>query len=410
MTQSFSRRGFLTRSALIGCSLAASPLLTPVTFAAAPWDTRLVVIVLRGGMDGIGVVQPYGDPDYAGLRKHLNGGPAHGGLDLDGFFALHPAMKRLLPIWRRGELGFVHAVSTPYRDKRSHFDGQDLLEAGTETLTGARAGWLNRMLQEIPGTNARTAFALGNGDMKILNGAAPVSNWSPDANLVMSAQAERLAHLVMEDDPLFQVALEEALSLSRSDDPELQLTDNLLEDGDADMQMSIPARARGEAHVNIAEFAASQLKQDARVASFSINGWDTHNRQKPVLAKALGQLTETILTLEKGLGPKVWSKTAIVAMTEFGRTVRENGTAGTDHGTGGAMVLAGGAVRGGRVHGRWPGLSEADLYARRDLMPTADLRAQTAWILAGLTGLDRHVLETVVFPGMQMESDPALLR
>ena len=405
MTRPVSRRKFLTRSAALGCSLAASPLLTPVSLAAAPWDTRLVVIILRGGMDALDVVQPYGDPDYAQVRRKLLGGPQHGAMDLDGFYALHPKLADLTPLWRRGELGFVQAVSTPYRDKRSHFDGQDLLEAGTVSLDGRRDGWLNRFLQHVPGAEPRTAFALGRGEMKLLNGAAPVSDWSPEANLLMSPQAERLAGLVMQDDPLFHAALNEALELSRDD--ALDLAE---EQGMSDMQMTMPRKGRGKMHRKVAEYAAEHLRKDTRIASFSINGWDTHNRQKVAMGNALERLSETILTLQSGLGPEVWGKTAIVAMTEFGRTVRENGTGGTDHGTGGAMILAGGAVRGGAVHGRWPGLAEADLYARRDLMPTGDVRASAAWVLAGLTGMDRSVLENTVFPGVEMGADQRLLR
>lgn len=178
-----SRRSLLARSAVLGCSLAASPLLTPVSFAAAPWEQRLVVIILRGGMDALDVVQPYGDPDYAALRKSLSGGPGAGAADLDGFFALHPGLAPLLPLWQRGELGFVQAVSTPYRDRRSHFDGQDLLEAGTAALGRAEGGWLNRMLQQMPGVEARTAFAIGQERMLMLEGAAPVSHWAPGQGL-----------------------------------------------------------------------------------------------------------------------------------------------------------------------------------------------------------------------------------
>lgn len=382
------RRRFLLRSAFVGCSLAASPLLTPISLAAAPWDTRLVVIILRGGMDALDVVQPYGAPEYAALRAGLNAGPAQGAEDLDGFFALHPRLAPLMPLWRRGELGFVHAVSTPYRDKRSHFDGQDLLEAGTDSLSGARDGWLNRMLTLLPGVEARTAFAIGQGEMKLLAGAAPVADWAPDADLAISPQAMRLAELVMQDDPAFHAALSEAMMLS--------------EEGSG-------SGARGRPHVKVAEFAAAQLRGDTRVVSFSINGWDTHNRQERALGPALDRLSETILTLHSGLGAPVWQKTAIVAMTEFGRTVRVNGTAGTDHGTGGAMLLAGGAIRGGRVFGDWPGLAEADLYDSRDLMPTGDVRAPAAWIMHGLTGLDMSGLQSVVFPGLDMGRDPGFL-
>ena len=124
------RRRFL-KTGLIGCSLAASPFVTPVSFASAPWDTRLVVILLRGGMDGLDVVQPYGDPAFNGLRKSLKFSRDSGAQDLDGFYALHQGLSGLMPLWQAGELSFAHAASTPYRNKRSHFDGQDLLEAGT---------------------------------------------------------------------------------------------------------------------------------------------------------------------------------------------------------------------------------------------------------------------------------------
>lgn len=389
MPAALSRRDFLFRSGLIGCSLAASPLLTPVSFADAPWDTRLVVIILRGGMDGLDVVQPYGDPAFAALRSTLSEGPAGGAHDLDGHFALHPGLGALMPMWRAGQLGFVHAVSTPYRDKRSHFDGQDLLEAGTTSLAGACDGWLNRMLQAVPGVTAQTAYAIGRDNMRLLTGAAEVANWAPDAELALSPQAERLLDLVTEPDAALYAALAEARLLAAS--------------GRA------PDKGRAPDHVEVAEFAARQLSGPARIAAFSLNGWDTHGGQKRALGNALGRLADTLLTLQDRMEGDTWSKTAVVAMTEFGRTVRQNGTQGTDHGTGGLMVLAGGAVRGGRVFGQWPGLGDGDLYQDRDLMPTGDVRAHAAWIMRGLTGLDRTTLEAAVFPGLDMGRDPGLL-
>lgn len=392
-----SRRSFLTRSSLLGCCAAASPMMTPLSFAAAPWESRLVVIILRGGMDGLDVVQPWGAPQYADLRGELGSGPANGAYDLDGFFAMHKALAPLIPLWQQGELGFMHAVATPYRHKRSHFDGQDLLEAGTPDLIGVRDGWLNRMLQNLSGVQGRTAYAIGHGDLKVLSGPAAVSDWSPDSNLDMSPQAVLLAQLVMEQDPAFHAALSEALNLSEDEEGE-------------DGNMIVPRKARGKAHIKIAEFAAEQMRGDTRVASFSINGWDTHYRQGRVIKGALSGLAETILTLKQELGTEVWQKTSIVAMTEFGRTVRLNGTGGTDHGTGGAMILAGGAVRGGRVLGRWPGLDEASLFERRDLMPTSDVRAPLAWMMQAMTGLNQDVLERIVFPGLEMGVDPGIAR
>ncbi len=389
MVSSVSRRDFLARAGVIGCSLAASPLFTPVSFAQTPWDTRLVVIILRGGMDGLDVVQPYGDPGFAALRGSLSGGPQAGALDLDGYFALHPALASLMPLWQAGQLSFVHAVSTPYRDKRSHFDGQDLLEAGTESLAGVRDGWLNRMLQVIPGVTAQTAYSVGRNDMRLMRGDAEVANWAPDADLGLSPQAVRLMDLVTESDPAIHAALAEA---------------QLLSDAAGDM-----GGPRGGNHIEIARFAADRLSQDARIAAFSLNGWDTHFHQERAILPGLKRLAETLTTLRGKMRGDTWRKTAVIAMTEFGRTARQNGTGGTDHGTGGLMVLAGGAIRGGRVFGQWPGLGDGDLYQGRDLMPTADVRAQAAWIMRGLTGIDTTTFEQSIFPGLDMGSDPGLL-
>jgi uncharacterized protein (DUF1501 family) len=389
MTSSLSRRAFLVRSGLIGCSLAASPLMAPVSFAQTPWDNRLVVIILRGGMDGLDAVQPYGDPALRGLRGTLSGGPENGAIDLDGYFALHPSLAPLMPMWTAQQLAFVHAVSTPYRDKRSHFDGQDLLEAGTAQMNGVRDGWLNRMLQTVPGVHAQTAYAIGRSDMRLLQGAAEVANWSPGADLRLSPQAVRLMELMTESDPAMHAALNEAQLLTNA---------------------SLDKPERGKpGHVHIAEFAAQQLSKDARIAAFSLNGWDTHQNQTNTLPRALDTLAETLVALKDKMRGDTWKKTAVVAMTEFGRTARQNGTRGTDHGTGGLMVLAGGAIRGGRVYGDWPGLGEGALYENRDLMPTGDVRAHTAWIMQGLTGLDRSTLEGAIFPGMHMGDNPGLL-
>lgn len=389
MTSPLSRRDFLLRSGIIGCSLAASPLVTPVSLAQTPWDNRLVVIILRGGMDGLDAVQPYGDPALRQLRSTLSVGPENGAFDLDGYFALHPGLAPLMPMWRAQQLSFVHAVSTPYRDKRSHFDGQDLLEAGTTDLAGVRDGWLNRMLQSVPGVHAQTAYAIGRSDMRLLKGVADVANWAPGSELQLSPQAVRLMELMTESDPTMHAALAEAQLLSES---------------------SMENSKRGTSgHVQIAEFAAHHLSNDARIAAFSLNGWDTHQNQMNTLPRAFNKLAETLVALKGKMRGNTWEKTAVVAMTEFGRTARQNGTRGTDHGTGGLMVLAGGAIRGGRVFGDWPGLGEGALYQDRDLMPTGDVRAHTAWIMQGLTGLDRATLEGAVFPGVDMGRDPGLL-
>ena len=367
----------------IGCSLAASPLVTPVAFAQAPGENRLIVIVLRGAMDGLDAIQPAGDPAYALLRPTLAGT----GAALTDFWALHPALEPLRPLWAAGEFGAAHAVSTPYRDRRSHFDGQDILEAGTPDLGGGvRDGWLNRLVGTLGVSDPEVAYAVGRERMLILEGAARVASWSPEARLALSPQAERLLDLVYEGDPLFEIAAQDAVRIANETAGE--------------------AVEREAGHLRLARFVASRLAGETRIASFSLGGWDTHGSQQNFLGRALGNLAETVLALREGLGP-VWGRTGVLMMTEFGRTARENGTRGTDHGTGGALLFAGGALRGGQVVGPWPGLEE--LYADRDLMPVRDVRAHAGWVIRELFGVAAGDVERVVFPGVEMGARSGML-
>lgn len=385
-TANLSRRGFLSKVAMTGvagCCLAANPFSTPITLAAMPGDHRLVVIVLRGGMDGLDIVRPVGDPAYAAARPKLAAGKT--GPMLDNFFALNPGLADLMPLWRKGSLGFAHAVSTPYRDKRSHFEGQDVLEAGLAQVDGydkPDSGWLNRLTGLIPDATARTAFSIGREGELLLKGDAPATSWYPDTALTLSSQGERLMQLIYEPDPLFGDVAAQAFELIASSDPD-----------------ALDPKTPG--HIRIADYLAQQLLGETRLATFSLSGWDTHGRQTQALKRPVAALSDTILRLHEQLGP-VWDKTAILAMTEFGRSVRENGTAGTDHGTGGAMLIAGGAVRGGMVHGDWPGLDEASLYDRRDLMPARDVRSYAASAIAALFGTGSSDLERTVFPGLDL--------
>lgn len=170
----------------------------------------------------------------------------------------------------------------------------------------------------------------------------------------------------------------------------------------------ILSEGRMSEHLELARFTADRLNRETRIATFSISGWDTHAAQANTLKRALTQLSEAILTLRDELG-RNWDTTTVMAMTEFGRTARENGSAGTDHGTGGAMLVAGGAVRGGRVLGEWPGLAEGDLYAGRDLMPVRDIRAYAAWAMHQKFGIAKSTLEGAIFPGLDMGGNPRLL-
>ncbi|TKW65350.1 MAG: DUF1501 domain-containing protein [Paracoccus denitrificans] len=389
------RRHFLNMALGAACSAAAMPLVTPMSFAATQGDKRFVAIVLRGAMDGLDVVQPYGDPLLRKLRKTISVGPEKGALDLDGFYALHPALAPLMPMWQAGELGFAQAVSTPYRDKRSHFVGQDILEAGTtgdSVPDDINSGWLNRLLPMLPGATMETAFAVGIENMTILSGDAAHASWAPQAKLSVTPQAQNLLHIMYENDPPFQNASDVAIALSAAS-----------RTGDA-MKGSEKRQLAG----SLASFAAGRLNADTRIAAFSLTGWDSHHRQQGSLMRALEQLAEALTVLKQELGAN-WGQTVVMAMTEFGRTVRENGTNGTDHGTGGLMIMAGGAIRGGRVYGDWPGLDEADLYAGRDLMPTADVRAYAGAALSGLFGVSTAAVESTIFPGLIMPDPPKLL-
>lgn len=374
---SISRRGLL----LGACSAAAHPLLSQVSFASAPGNRRLVVIILRGAMDGLDVVRPVGDPLYKTYRPKLAGD----GIDLTGYFAMHPELSDLAPLWRKGQLGFAQAVSTPYRDERSHFDGQDLLEAGTLMGDGAaRGGWLNRLVGAIPGAEVNLAFGVGNDTLSVITGPSRVGRWSPEVDVDLTPAAESLLRHIYEPDPLFADAAEAGMELAATID-----------------QAALPRLSNGQRRDPVAAFAAERLKAETRIAAFSLTGWDTHQGQKRGISSALKRLNRAILSLHEGLGP-VWDETVVLAMTEFGRTVRENGTAGTDHGTAGAMVMAGGALHGGQVYGDWPGLDEAALYQRRDLMPTDDVRRYAGWAMHDMFGIARSDLERTVFPGLDM--------
>ncbi|MGB0440083.1 MAG: DUF1501 domain-containing protein [Paracoccaceae bacterium] len=369
----------------------------------------MVVIVLRGAMDALDVVAPRGDPLYSSYRRTLRKNEHQ---DLDGYFALHPELSGLMPLWKAGELGFVQAVSTPYRDKRSHFDGQDLLEAGLVEVTGTvrESGWMNRMLALMPGAEKTTAFSVGRESMLTLRGAFPTTSWAPDGRIDLSPQAQLLLDTIYAKDPLFAEAGQTAMTLAA----ELNMSAAMGGDDDDEAMMvelmdnMKKAQAANKAS-GLAAFAAARLKEDTRFATFSIGGWDTHQRQDRTIRKATRELQAALLTLREELGA-VWDKTAVLCMTEFGRTARENGTGGTDHGTGGAMVLAGGAIKGRKVYGDWPGLEESALYRRRDLMPTSDLRRYTGWAVHDLFGVAQADIGRSVFPGVDMLDNPRFIR
>lgn len=383
-----SRRGFLASA----CCLAAAPIFTPVTFAAMPGDNRFVTIVLRGAMDGLALVQPYGEAGFSALRPTLALTPDAGLLDLDGHFGLHPAAADLLQLWKSREVAFVQAVSTPYRDQRSHFDGQDMLESGGEHVQEEKTGWLNRALAVIPRSDARKAIDINTSTELILSGPSNVDVWASDSDLGPAKDEMQFLKRLYAGDPAFAKAMEEATRAN------------------AASMMTEPDGPKGEKIADIAALAGKMLKGDYRIASFSITGWDTHVAQVGQFKRPAQDLAQAITTLKATLGPDIWAKTVVLAMTEFGRTVRENGSGGTDHGTGGCAVLAGGGINGGRILGRWPGLAEQQLLDARDLSPTADVRELAAAMLYRQFDVTADDLTAKIFPGLSFDKGSQFLR
>jgi uncharacterized protein (DUF1501 family) len=399
------RREFLSLTALAGGAL----LTTRLTFAhAAERQARLVVVILRGALDGLAAVPPYGDRDYAALRRDAAlraPGETGGVLPLNGFFGLHPSLTFMQRCYLAKELTVLHAVASPYRE-RSHFDGQDVLENGTPQAHASQSGWLNRALAAAPLAGAREAgVVLGQNVPLVMRGPAPVTSWSPSR--LTALDDDTLARItdLYAGDALLARRLADALAANSvaADEPAATMTAAATPSA-----MTAPADARAvqAANARYAELvraAAGFLRQDAgpRVAVFDTTGWDTHANEGAAQGQLAGRLTALdrgLAMLHQELGP-AWRDTAVLLVTEFGRTAAINGTRGTDHGTGAAAFLAGGAVAGGRVIADWPGLSGGALYQGRDLAPTLDLRSLLKGLLADHLQVPTRALEESVFPG-----------
>jgi uncharacterized protein (DUF1501 family) len=307
-------------------------------------DPRLLVIVLRGALDGLAAVAPVGDPDWVALRGDkaltLDGKPP--ALPLDSFFALNPAMPNLYRLYKSGAAAIVHAAATPYRE-RSHFDGQDVLESGLAKPGAADSGWLNRALTSLqPGGRAggsRDAFAIGPIAPLVVRGPAPVLSWTPRRLPAASDDTVmRLIELYRHTDPVLARALEERMGLA-----------TIARAGDMDGEQPRPAGA-GQVRAYFAESAGAAAKflariDGPRIGALAFDGWDTHAFEGATngrLAMLLGALDGAIAAVEAEMRD-AWRDTVIAIITEFGRTARINGTDGTDHGTATVALLAGGA-------------------------------------------------------------------
>ena len=377
------------RSALLGLTSAFSIGRVSLALAAAPTNKRFVVVILRGALDGMSAVVPYGDPDLANWRRDILPsavGTQGGMLDLGGFYGLHPAMTGMHALYQSGELLPVHAVAGPYR-VRSHFEAQDYLEYGSDhSLT---SGWLNRVAAQLPAHNgpSQLALAVGNNVPILLRGDTQVGNFSPKGFGEPSPDLYGRILAMHAHDIITGPALQNGLK-------ERHFTDAAL--------MTDKPKSNRNAFPILCEDAGKLLAapDGPRLAALEIGGWDTHTAQKNRLTGPLTELDAGMVALKAGLGD-AWRDTVVLVMTEFGRTVRVNGTGGTDHGTGSVAFVLGGSVQGGRVQANWPGLAQGRLFENRDLQPTADLRAVAKGLLAQHYHLDAAALARV-FPDSQV--------
>jgi uncharacterized protein (DUF1501 family) len=364
-----------------------------VLHAASSRDPRFVLVILRGGLDGLAAAPPYGEARYPALRGELalgRPGTTGGALDLDGTFGLHPALTNLHALYGARELVVLHAVATPYRE-RSHFDAQKVLEAGGTTPTTSAGGWLNRALTALAANRMpRGAVALAPSVPLVLRGEFGVTSWAPSRLPKTDDDTlARVREIYDAADPVLAARLRDALAAR-----------GLARDAGLEAQMGTP---RGPAVEPLVTAAARFLAapDGPRVAVIDVGGWDTHADQgasEGALALRLRALDAGIAMLRTELGAAVWADTSVLVVTEFGRTAAVNGTRGTDHGTAGCAFLAGGAVAGGRIIADWPGLSSHELHEGRDLRATLDLRAVIKGLLAQQFELSAAVLERDVFP------------
>ena len=377
---------FITRrSALLGLGAAFSLGRASLAVAAAPTESRFVVVLLRGALDGMAAVVPYGDPDLAGLRAPLIPaavGTEGGMADLGGFYGLHPAMPQMAAMYRVGELLPVHAVAGHYRS-RSHFEAQDYMESGADQrLT---SGWLNRAVLAMPKPpGPEAALSVGMTTPLLMRGPAEVAAWAPPGFGAPDPDLYARIAALNATDPVTGPALAEGLR----------------DRGFSTATLAGTAPApNAYAFASLAGMAGKLLAAPTgpRVAALELGGWDTHAGQMRRLDGPLGQLDAGLAAMKASMG-EVWGKTAVLVITEFGRTAHVNGTGGTDHGTGTVAFIAGGCVAGGRVLADWPGLSATRLLEARDLQPTRDVRSLAMGLLVTHLGLPPGAMASI-FPG-----------
>jgi uncharacterized protein (DUF1501 family) len=374
---------------------------------AASGNRRLVVVFLRGAVDGLNVVVPWADGRYYEARPTIaipKPGQDGGALDLDGYSGLHPALAPMMPLWQEKTLAFVHASGSP-DPNRSHFDAQDFMETGTPGERTTPDGWMNRLLAALPGVHTPTeALSLGATVPRILSGPNAVSNLPLGRN---ADQPQAMDKPKVADAFAALYSGNDALSKNFSEGQ--QARSQLMGDLAKDIQDSYNGAPSVDGFTEDATRLANLMRDDAgiRLSFLAVGGWDTHvgeGSAKGQLARHLDSLSAGLAALKQGLGP-VYGDTAILVMSEFGRTFRENGNGGTDHGHGNVMWLMGGRIKGGKVYGQWPGLADEQLYQQRDLAVTTDFRQVIGAVITRHLKLPSASLGSVFPDGMGDSAD-----
>ena len=402
---SITRRIFLRNSGLAVVGTAAVPsFLTRAAFGAVETGSRkkrLVVIFQRGAADGLNIVVPHGEPQYYALRPSINI-PRKAVIDLNGFFGLHPSLSAFQPLWQQKRLAIVHAAGSP-DTTRSHFDAQDFMETGTPGVKTTEDGWLNRSLRNLPSSPPGSPFraiALGSSLPRILSGSEPavamnninefsVGGRNPKGSAAASAFEAMYDH---SSDAVLHSTGEEtfdAVKMLRSADPGKYTPG---------AGANYPKGRFGDSLRQLAQLIKANL--GVQVAFADIGGWDHHVNEGATegqLANVLTEFSQSLAAFWIDLG-ELGEETVVVTMSEFGRTARENGNRGTDHGHANVMFVLGGPVKGGKVYGRWPGLDQSQLYEGRDLALTTDFRQVIGEAVTGHLG-NRNLAD--VFPGYE---------
>jgi uncharacterized protein (DUF1501 family) len=379
---------------------------------------KLVVIIARGGLDGLSLSPPVGDPNYAALRGSIALAPfgqPGGALRLDGTFGLHPSLVTTHRLALKGEARIAPAVATPDRE-RSHFEAQDVLESGANVVYGTASGWLNRALEAMGPPGRVRAISVGATAPLILRGKIEAASWSPGAG----AERDRRLPGILQDlyahdallgpalasglatEAMAKLASQDAAMIQPAEPPGNSPSSATHNQVDAGGSASALRQTLPQARKLGATLAGFMIQPDgSQVAAVVIDGFDTHANQGAAqgqLALRLAYVDAFLDGLSTGLGP-AWADSVVVMATEFGRTARVNGTNGTDHGTASTALLLGGALKKGGIIGDWPTLAQAKLYENRDIAPTLDMRGLFKGVLRDHLGIDRTRLDGQVFPG-----------